>query len=396
MDYKYSCIIVKAGKASHIMEENMKRVAILTITDGANYGNRLQNYAMQELLKSCNCCAITIKRFSTRDIKNSKKFFLLIKDFIKIIIRKKNTRFVYRKRVNLFEQFNNRFISFSDEKLGFNRFPNGIEDNYDYFLCGSDQVWNARYDFIQEDINNYLASFAKPEKRIAFAASFGTNDIAPEYEKTFEDELKNFKVLGIREKSGVELANKLGKRNDAQLVLDPILMLSKNQWINLEQKPNYISDKKFIITYFLGGRSEKIKHYLEKMSSIYNAEVINLDVEFLTDDKIENEAHFCTTPNEFVWLIRNAECILTDSFHATVFSIIFNKPFIVFKRIATEKGNDMSGRIDTLLGLFGLSNCIDDVANPSKTPFRYKDVTNKINLEREKSLSFIRKALDEI
>ena len=56
----------------------------------------------------------------------------------------------------------------------------------------------------------------------------------------------------------------------------------------------------------------------------------------------------------------------------------------------------MSGRIDTLLGLFGLSNCIDDVANPSKTPFRYKDVTNKINLEREKSLSFIRKALDEI
>lgn len=374
----------------------MKKVAILTITDGANYGNRLQNYAMQELLKSCNCCSITIKRYNTRDIQNSKKFFLMIKDFIKIIIRKKTTRFAYRKRKHLFEQFNNKFISFSDVKLGFNRFPNGVEDNFDYFLCGSDQVWNTRYDFIQEDINNYLASFAKPEKRIAFAASFGTNDIASEYEKIFEDELKNFKALGIREKSGVQLANKLGKRNDAQLVLDPTLMLSKNQWISLEEKPNYISDKKFIVTYFLGGRSEKIKQYLGKMSSIYNAEVINLDVEFLTDDKIENETYFCTTPNEFVWLIRNAECVLTDSFHAVVFSIIFNKPFIVFKRIAPEKGNDMSSRIDTLLGLFGLSNCIDDVENPSKVPSQYQDVTNIINLEREKSLSFLRKALDEI
>ncbi len=371
------------------------KVAIVTITDGANYGNRLQNYAMQEVLKKIGCDVYTIQRISSRDLFGRKKAFVIIKDFVKKILGRKNTTFQYRKRKKLFEAFNAKYILFSNDTLGYNKFSEDIDSHFDFFVCGSDQIWNTKFDIIKEDIVNYLAAFASPLKRISYAASFGTDNIEAGYESLFSTELKKFKALGVRESSGNDIIKKYAQRNDSVLVLDPTLLLSVDDWIKIEKKPKYIENERVVLTYFLGGRSHTLDEYVKKIASDLTALPINLEGEFLTDGEIEDRRIYKTSPDEFIWLIHNSECVLTDSFHATAISILFGKKFCVFHREAAEKGNDMSGRIATLLGMFELSDMMDDLDHPTKKPEKL-DI-NKINkvlsYMRDKSNRFLLDAL---
>lgn len=373
------------------------KIGILTITDGANYGNRLQNYAMQELIESLGYEVETIRRLTYRDRTKTDEVKITIKDTIKRFIGKKNTEFSARKRKNRFNEFNKRYIKYSDFCISNNNAPSELNDYYDYFVCGSDQIWNAHFDVVKCDIKNHLAAFADSTKRIAFAASFGTTDVAVGYKKVFEDELKKFKAIAVREDAGRKIVKDLTGRDDVAVVLDPTLLIDRDKWISIEKQPKYIKDEKYIVTYFLGGRSEKINLYIENLSAKNGLKVINLDIEFLRDSQISNGDIFCTTPDEFVWLIHHAECVLTDSFHASVFSIIFEKPFLVFERIAAEKDNDMGSRIDTLLGKFRLNDCKDDIENPTKVPLNhdYSEGYKQLEKERKKAMFFLKKKLLE-
>lgn len=371
------------------------KCAIITITDGANYGNRLQNYALQELLKQSGVEVVTLKRRTVHD----RSFFSRVKyeskRAMKLCLGRKPNDCGKRLRKKRFIAFNKQYISWGKEVLKNNVAPIGIENQYDYFICGSDQIWNARFGVVNCDLLNHLASFAKPEQRVAYAASFGTNEIVPEYEKTFAQELRLFHAIGVREKSGVEIVRKCCGRNDTKVVLDPTMMLETCEWERFGERPKYINSQNFIVTYFLGGKNQKLNNYIEQIGKRYNAEIIHLDIEFLSDNSIENLAHFSTTPNEFLWLLQNSECILTDSFHATVFSILFNKPFVVFQRIATEKDNNMGSRIDTLLEKFGMTQFVDNWYNPSIIPEQYasEPIEQILNEARKESLAFLRKAL---
>ena len=120
-------------------------------------------------------------------------------------------------------------------------------------------------------------------------------------------------------------------------------------------------------------------------------------MEFIHDGMIEDRDIFLTAPDEFIWLIHHAECVLTDPFHASVFSVIFEKSFLVYQRIAAEKDNDMSSRIDTLLSKFNLLECRDNIDNPSKLPFKpdYSNVDSQLEIERKKAIDFLKKALED-
>lgn len=372
------------------------KVGILTITDGANYGNRLQNYAMQVLLEQIGITAITLTRKTKRDLSRMDKFKDDAKQLVKIAIGKKNTSIAYKKRKKRFDTFNEHYIKFSEEVLQKNIAPKGLEDRFDYFICGSDQVWNTKFPIISDDIQNYLASFARPRQKIAYAASFGTDDISPEYKGYFEAQLRTFKAIGVRENSGAEIVKNICNREDVTVVLDPTMMITVDEWMKIAKKPSYIEGEKFVLTYFLGGREKKLSDYIKNICIKYDAEDINLDVEFLTDDKISRTDVFCTSPNEFIWLIANAECVLTDSFHACVFSILFQKPFAVFQRRSNEKGNNMGSRIDTLLGRFDLMRYCGDIQQPDVIPSTYDflHVKSVLNKERLESLNFLYSSLE--
>ena len=369
------------------------KVGILTITEGANYGNRLQNFAMQELLKSLGAEVETVRRETPSN--EIKETLHSTAEYVKKMLGGKYTSYLAGKRKKRFDKFNDAYINFSKESLPGDRALTEQGNGYDYFVCGSDQIWNTRFDIVAGEIRNYLAAFAEPSKRIAFAASFGTDQVEPAYELLFREELKKFKAIAVRETAGKEIAEKLTGRKDVQVVLDPTLLLEKEKWEELEKKPAYVGDKKIIATYFLGGRSPETKRYIDRLAQENRADVIDLDNEFLFDREIENADFFETNPAEFVWLIHHAECVLTDSFHASAFSVIFQKPFLVFDRDGTAK-NNMNSRITTLLGRFGLEACKGDITDPAKVPEEYDPakVDAVLRSEREKGMRFLKQALE--
>jgi hypothetical protein len=373
------------------------KVAIITITDGQNYGNRLQNYALQEVLKKFNIEIETIRLLTYKDLSMLQKFKTMVKRIIKFIIKYHYDSYIGKsKRIIAFNRFNEKYINFSNEKIRKNKIPKNFSSRYEYFICGSDQIFNANFDIVAENIKSHLATFAFPEQRIAYAASFGTDNVASGYEDIFASELSKFKNISVRENSGVDIVRKISGRDDAQVVLDPTMLLTADEWKSIARKPSYINKGKFIVTYFLGGRSEVMKAYLDRISNVFDAKVINLEIECLGDSSIENLDVFATAPDEFVWLIENAECILTDSFHATVFSMLFHKPFCVFDRTGFGKGNNMGGRIETLLGMFDLKEFYDDLNNPTVVPRKYPtdNIENVLSRERDRSLEFLKNALE--
>lgn len=373
------------------------KIGIITITEGANYGNRLQNYAMQELLKSLGYECETIKRITLRDVKGVQLTKQVFKECVKVLLRRKNTHFSYRRRKKRFEVFNKKYICFSCFSTENNEAPSGLKENYDYFLCGSDQIWNAKFAVVNCDLKNHLASFADPSQRVAFAASFGTNSIAPGYEDVFKEELDKFKAIAVREEAGKKIVDNLLEKDNTEVVLDPTLLIDRKQWINIEKKPKYIGDEKFAVTYFLGGRSDKIQEHINVLADKNGIKTINLESEVLEDKDITDNSIFETDPAEFVWLIHHAEYILTDSFHACAFSVVFEKPFVVFERVAVEKNNNMGSRIDTLLSKFNLDDCRDDLESPTRIPavHDYTEGYKQLEIERKKAIDFLKKALED-
>ena len=370
------------------------KIAIVTITNGANYGNRLQNYALQTVLQNMGHEVETLRMLT------SKEFFCMTsvkykcKTVLKTILKKSSHK-IYNQRKIRFNSFNDKNIVFSPYSVKCSAAPKVLNEQYDLFVCGSDQVWNPRIPLIKEALGAYLCDFAQDSKRTAYAASFATGDVPPEFEEKFKSELPGFKCISLREESGKALVKKLCGI-DAPVVLDPTMLLNAEQWRKIEKKPDYIKNEKFIVTYFLAGRKGALGDYIEKIRNEFNADlIINLDFEFLDDKKIENPEHFNTDPSEFLWLIDHAECMLTDSFHGSVFSILFHTPFCVFERQEVEKGNNMSSRITTLLGKFGLEECKDSLSSPKKIPqFSGSDkVEDVLSKERKTSLAYLENAV---
>jgi len=151
------------------------------------------------------------------------------------------------------------------------------------------------------------------------------------------------------------------------------------------------------VTYFLGGRSEKIQEHIDGLAEKDGIRVINLELEFSDDILIADESVFETDPAEFVWLIHHAEYVLTDSFHACTFSLIFEKPFIVFPRVIEQGNIDMGSRIDTLLGKLGLDDCRGDLKASIQVPqaLDYSSINKELKEERERAIRFLVNALEE-
>lgn len=367
------------------------KVAIITITDGENYGNRLQNYALEQVLNSLGHDVETIKRLTIRDLGIKLKGIRFIYNIICALLHLKGKHAIMLRKRN-FKEFNKRYVSFSKYKVHDNIAPKKLADAYDYFVCGSDQIWNPLIRIAIDDIDNGFAKFAKNNQRISYAASFGISELPYEYMEKYKQLLEGMKAISVREKSGIEIVKKVSGR-DATLVLDPTLMLSKEQWIAIEKKPKWHSQKRYILTYFLGGRNDKINLFLEQKAK-QEFQIINLDFEFIGYEKIENEKHFSVGPDEFIYLIHNCEIFLTDSFHGSVFSILFKKNFKVYDRKEVEVGNNMGTRISSLLEMFHLEQCSGDLNDEVEiTECSFDNVDEILKAERMNSYKYLRKVL---
>ena len=348
------------------------KTGIVTINDNDNYGNRLQNYALYKILENNNFDVTTIVN---EPFSNTKKLYLLR------ILKNINYKGTYsdnKKRAQNFKEFNKN-IKFSSKKItAYSKLK-----EYDYVITGSDQVWNPDFGRLR-DVD--LLTIVPGNKRIAFSASFGVNDILDKIKPRVANELKKFKAISVREDRGKEIVEELTGRKDVEVLVDPTMLLTSEEWDKVSKKPTMLKTDKYILNYFLGELSEERRKEINRVAKENNCEVINIL------DK--NSPFYECGPSEFLYLEKHAFLICTDSFHSSVFAIIYNTPFLVFNREQKTLVN-MNSRLETLLSKFKLEKRkYNEKITQDDLVCDYKEAYKILEKERLKADKFLRKALD--
>ncbi len=355
----------------------MKKIGIITLTGDKNYGNKLQNYALHYLLSKYNYELFTIWP-KTSILKKILIYFKrkLISIF-PFISRKKNEFYCREKN---FKEFDNKYLkrfyinSKKIEKL------NGV---FDYFVIGSDQIWNPNL------INYYFgfSIFKTNVKLFSYAASLGVGEVNDEYIDKIKYLLTKDRIpyISVRESTGVKIISEITNRKDISENIDPTLLLNNDEWDMLSKKPKQLKTDKYILTYFLGKLSDKRKYEIERVAIENNCEIINLlDVE---------SPFYKIGPSEFLYLEKNAFLICTDSFHSSVFALIYNTPFLIFDRV--DNAENMSSRLNDFIVKF---NLFDRKYNGKITEENlnhdYSEAYKILEVERQKSKDFLERALD--
>ena len=366
----------------------MDKIAIISLPGYFNYGNRLQNYALQNYVNNLsNDFLVNSIWFEGLELKMYKKYSITVKNIWKYIFNGNN----FRRFVNCggcyfevireynFKKFTNKYID-----TVFCKNLEKMNDDYNYFIVGSDQVWNPNCPDLK---HNEFLQFADKNKRIAYAASFGVSEIKTDNIEIVKKGLEGIDYVSVREHAGAKIVKDLTGK-DVPVLVDPTLLLTVEEWEQVMERPVWYRDKKYILVYFLSDLPYKIKNDIQNLAERYNLEIINLM------DK-ENIDYYCSSPSEFLYLIKNCSLMYTDSFHGTVFSILNKRPFVIGSR---ECGVNMDSRIDTLLSMFGLENRKIfkennyEIANPME--IEYPNVEVILERERQRSREFLCKALN--
>ena len=359
----------------------MKKIAIYTLQE-YNFGNRLQNYAVQEILAKEGFKTVSLPLMSYEEKKQHRvqrypflKYFGLFMP----LIEKTETlyrSYIKKDKIGNFKRFNRNInYALDGEYIGRNTMRFSPQKYY-AILAGSDQIWNTN--FPSCTINSFLP--VDHDRKIAFSASFGVDNIP--FEKNISECLMNFKAISVREDAGKQIIKKLANR-DADVLIDPTLMIGADEWRKIAHHPPKVGEH-YILTYFLSPKCDKAKDMVEsirKERTIY--EIMD------SSNPVTNTAG----PAEFLWLFDHADLILTDSFHACVFSFLFNKPFVVYDR----NWNDcnMNSRLETLLKKFHLERKYANSGLENDIwEHNYEDGYKQLELERQKATDFLKKALD--
>ena len=349
------------------------KIVIITIHGFFNYGNRLQNYALQTVLKKYH------EDVSTWAVsKDCNKLKRIMKRFIRRVNGKRRIVSIsnIKREVN-FRKFSAKYIATQMFYSTDGRFPKAADKDVDVFVVGSDQVWNPLFwedsDHSADLYNNCLGFTEK--RKIAYAASFGVGALPDRWKIRMQPHLSAFSTVSVREAEGVEILREMDC--EAELVLDPTMLLTAEEWKQVESC-KIDKEQKYILTYFLGKQPAEVMEKICKEAEQKHCEVIHL---------MDSAGEFYESgPETFLELIDKAECVFTDSFHACIFSLLFHTPFAVFKR-QHQNGSDMSSRITTLLSKVGIQNGMSEENFVIIKDFGNIDA--QILMEREKSLRYL-------
>lgn len=344
----------------------MKKAAILTYTHSNNYGALLQAYALKEALALCGIKAKAIN-YSVLPVKLN----------IKMLIKKILFSYFNGKYKKKFEGF--RELILENAPLTRREQLPCLNDRFDFFITGSDQVWNFHGNGFD---TAFMLDFVRDcNKKYSYAASFGRNEL-PDSEKILAAPwLKQFKVISVREASAVTLAKELSGKEDVRADIDPTLLLSKEDWRMIAVMPK---EKDYILLYLMSNNSAIIS-FARNLARKTGLKLIMLSASPIPYKGIKT---LCPTPQEWLGYFLNAKYIVTNSFHGLAFSVNFNKDFFADLLPPPSKVNS---RLENLLDLTGLRGRLISAGANIDTPAPdWAEVNARLAAEKEKSLSYLR------
>lgn len=353
------------------------KYGIITFHRAINYGAVFQTYALCETIKNqgydcevidyrCEFLEKQYRKFGIYDLFNPKKIALILLKNIPI-----------RDNTLNFENFRNKHLTLSERIYNSPLDLKESNNIYDVFITGSDQVWS--YYCAGFDKSYFLDFVSTVNKKTSYAASFGVTSIPNEYKTDYIELLNEFNSISVREEQGAKLVKELTNEN-VEVVLDPTLLLSHKQWEKIAVP--HIKNKKYILIYLLA-ESDTLFSFAKKIANEKNLEIIYIHDRLFSKKGVTNLNK--VSPEEWLSLFKNAEMIITNSFHGICFSINFNKEFYVEFLPEPAKVNS---RLENILKAFDLENRV--INSCTTTKIDYEKVNKILEEKRRQSLCFIK------
>lgn len=388
----------------------MKPIGLVTCYFHHNYGSMLQAYATEMIMREMNLPFETIACKAPIDYMEGNKLLYIAKKLMigdwkmklgkmKIEKAKKgNPQFAknWEIRNACFEQFAQ--TQFHVSPYCKNRAElTKMATNYSAFLVGSDQLW--RTDSVE---HGYYTLEWVPDniRKIAYSTSIGVKKVPWFQVEKNRRFMNRFTHIALREQSACDLVKQLTGRS-VQVVLDPTLLFTGEQWMDIQQKEP-LTQGKYIFCYLLGNNPEQ-RELIKQVKAQTGLKIValqQLDEYIPSDEGFADEAPYNVGPAEFLNYIRNAEYVFTDSFHCSVFSILYKKNFFTFSRFSETAKQSTNTRIDNLLNLTGLSErrmTTEKTANDVlKFAMGFEGVDEKLDKLRESSKCYLKNALKDL
>lgn len=340
-----------------LQNKAINKVGLITY-DGDNYGGCLQAYALQQCILNAGCDVKILHRSLSSKQTVHSKIQKILKTIISPIAYIQRRKYI-RQHIHLDRKLRQKaFESFRKQNLLYDSRYNLTLDNcfnidwsnFDAFVCGSDQIWNPNLYGVDPI---WCLQFVPANcRKVAYAPSLGISHIPKQWHTSFKNALSDFYYLSVREKEGAECLSKILERH-IDTVLDPTLLLTDKEW-RAVMRPVQMSSEPYIFCYLFGSIPyiEKVKKIIKTITGL---RIVSLPYN-LRELKSKDELLYDISPDQFVWLIDHAQFVITDSFHATAFSINLTTPFISLTRSADTNAANMNSRLYTLLNSVGLTN----------------------------------------
>ena len=350
-----------------------------------NYGSVLQAYALQEVLKEKG---LKVKILNYR--KGAK--IGITADILRFIKYNLPTKNLELSRKQKFYKFRKKYLS-ETKMLGSIEQLKKINFDDKFIICGSDQIWSSKNFNLA-----YFLNFTENSKVKKY--SYAPSTIEP-YNKIqivqIKKALASFQKISVREEIGKEILSNITSQEIIE-VLDPTVILTSKKWeFILKKETNKIKEyKDYVLCYFIG-EDDKYKEITTKIKKIYKCQkIININIKNIHNfgDKIIKNA----SPIDFLNLIKNAKVIVSDSYHAILFSIIFNKEFYAIKRFEDNEKDNQNERIRNILSKIDCNNrfVYSNETELDNCQLSYKKINEKLEKYKKRSNDYLSSIIEEV
>lgn len=367
----------------------MKRIGIATFFDD-NFGTCLQAFSLQQLINKMGYSSEIIRYYrQTRTLQSESRWKKLFRYAPSKVLYYFANRALIEQKKAAFSAFRRDRMVFSEDTYYRDSDLSNLSGHYDALVCGSDMIWSE--DFSADWSYLYL-SFADKNKSISYAPSFGKNSLTEDNVRVCRPYINGIGALSCREEAGVDLIKRVFGL-EAEHVIDPTLLLTQDEWRKaIDNDDRMVNDRYCLVYCFLGtqrGR-EKIFQQIEKREGLKLVFLSGADGHY---SKYKYKGS--VGPMEFVRMYRDAEFVVTDTFHGLLFALIFNKPFVV---LAKEPFGVSADRQKSTLSTLGLQDryiSYDKIIDQRLLSLDYSIVNNQIEEMRKTSLGYLRQSLQQ-